>query len=129
MCVLVRFNSFAGFGRLSRLSNLQVLDLSGNDFSNNVLPSLSGLTSPKSLNLASNNLRSSIRIQGKFFCNFSQGCSKPNNSLWRSCKLIPLHWICADISDLNSLKELDLSNNKIRSSVLIPGMIQTWSIL
>jgi len=48
-----------GLKILSRLGNLEVLDLSSNLFNDNILSSLSGLSSLKYLNLADNRLKGS----------------------------------------------------------------------
>ncbi|KAM3327873.1 hypothetical protein P3S68_033335 [Capsicum galapagoense] len=54
-----------GFDKLKQLPNLESLDLSGNNFNRSIFLSLSRLTSLKSLNLGSNNLRSGIgRLSG-----------------------------------------------------------------
>ncbi|GKV33249.1 hypothetical protein SLEP1_g41777 [Rubroshorea leprosula] len=52
------------FHRLSKLSNLEFLDLSSNDFNNKILLSLSELSSLKSLNLAGNYFQVSNHTNG-----------------------------------------------------------------
>ncbi|GKV45063.1 hypothetical protein SLEP1_g52188 [Rubroshorea leprosula] len=53
-----------GFLKLSkRLSNLEILNLQGNFFTNSILPYLSELLSLKYLNLADNNLQASNRVE------------------------------------------------------------------
>ncbi|XP_059638386.1 cuscuta receptor 1-like isoform X2 [Cornus florida] len=53
-----------GFEKLSRLSNLQILDLTGNYFNNSILTSLNGISSLKTLNLSENRLNGTIYMQG-----------------------------------------------------------------
>ncbi|XP_059654839.1 cuscuta receptor 1-like [Cornus florida] len=52
-----------GFEKLSRLSNLQILDLSFNHFNNSILSSLNGLSSLKALKLRGNYLIGQVYIQ------------------------------------------------------------------
>lgn len=70
-------NSFPGFERLWNLDNLESLDLSMNKFINTILPSLSGFSSLKSLNLDDNRLKGIIDIQGEF--HFLPPFSERNN--------------------------------------------------
>ncbi|CAK7338553.1 unnamed protein product [Dovyalis caffra] len=53
------------FERLSKLNNLEILDLSYNKFNNSILTSLSALSSLKSLDISSNRLKGSINAEGK----------------------------------------------------------------
>ncbi|KAF2317156.1 hypothetical protein GH714_012345 [Hevea brasiliensis] len=53
-----------GFERLSVLDNLELLELSFNYFNNNILSSLSGLSSLKFLYLRANRLKGIINIEG-----------------------------------------------------------------
>ncbi|KAJ0091310.1 hypothetical protein Patl1_14630 [Pistacia atlantica] len=53
-----------GFERLSRLSNLKELNLRVNNFNNNILSSLDGLSSLKYLYLDDNRFKGAINIEG-----------------------------------------------------------------
>ena len=55
----------AGLQMLSRLSNLKMLDLSGNSFYNSILSSVARLSSLTSLDLSENRLEGSINVRGK----------------------------------------------------------------
>ncbi|KAA8525515.1 hypothetical protein F0562_007370 [Nyssa sinensis] len=52
-----------GCRKLSRLENLEVLDLGGNDFNNSILPCLSAISTLKNLSLDSNSLEGLFPIQ------------------------------------------------------------------
>lgn len=61
------FFSFAGLERLSSLKKLEILDLSLNyDIDNDILPSLSTLTSLKILDLSHTGLNGNYPISGMF---------------------------------------------------------------
>ncbi|KAH9687625.1 Receptor-like protein 13 [Citrus sinensis] len=78
-----------GLERLSRLSNLKMLNLVGNLFNNSILSSLARLSSLTSLDLSANRLKGSIDIKG------------PKR-----------------LSRLNNLKVFDLSGNLFNNSIL-----------
>ncbi|GKV27260.1 hypothetical protein SLEP1_g36452 [Rubroshorea leprosula] len=92
------------FHRLSKLSNLEFLDLSWNEFNSKILLSLSELSSLKSLNLAENNFQVSNHTNG--FKRLSK---------LRSLEILDLtgnylnNNILTSLSDLLSLKSLNLT--------------------
>nr|XP_023927877.1 probable LRR receptor-like serine/threonine-protein kinase At4g36180 [Quercus suber] len=96
------------------LSKLEVLHLDSNNFNNSILSSLSGIASLKELYLGYNNLNGSIPIQG--FERFS---------LLSKLEVLHLdgnnfnHSILQSLSGIASLKELDLSSNKLNGSIHI----------
>ncbi|KAA8519761.1 hypothetical protein F0562_014017 [Nyssa sinensis] len=131
------------FEILSRLSNLQVLDLGYNDFDCGILPSLSGVSSLKSLYLGYNFIMTSsthmncvqnlssmsnlevLDLSSNYF----------NNSIlsflnaWPSLKILNLggnrlngtiH--IQDFDGLNNLKELDLSFNDLKGIITKQGI-------
>ncbi|GLT90604.1 hypothetical protein SLE2022_085270 [Rubroshorea leprosula] len=93
------------FHRLLKLSNLEFLDLSSNDFNTKILLSLSELSSLKSLNLASNYFQVSNHTNG--FKRLSK---------LRSLEILDLSYnylnngLLTSLSDLLSLKSLNLAN-------------------
>ncbi|GKV33258.1 hypothetical protein SLEP1_g41786 [Rubroshorea leprosula] len=93
------------FHRLSKLSNLEFLDLSWNDFNSKILSSLSELSSLKSLNLAGNYFQVSNHTNG--FKRLSK---------LRSLEILDLsdnylnNSILTSLSDLLSLKSLNLAS-------------------
>ncbi|GKV27248.1 hypothetical protein SLEP1_g36441 [Rubroshorea leprosula] len=93
------------FHRLSKLSNLEFLDLSWNDFNSKILFSLSELSSLKSLNLAGNHFQVSNHTNG--FKRLSK---------LRSLEILDLsdndlnNGILTSLSDFLSLKSLNLAN-------------------
>ncbi|XP_057459594.1 cuscuta receptor 1-like [Actinidia eriantha] len=108
-----------GFERLEALRNLEVLDLSENHFHNNVLSSLSGLSSLKYLDLVENDLKgldhfnSSERLSGLSNLEIlSLGFNQLNTSIQSFLKL----------DDFVSLKELDLIYNQIKVFEPIQGL-------
>jgi len=52
---------------ISKLRSLEILDLTDNNLSNNIISSLSGLPRLKSLDLSFNNLKGSLDISGEYF--------------------------------------------------------------
>ena len=58
-------SSFAGFGKLFKLSRLKEINLSFNLFNNNILTNFSGFSNLKSLYLKGNQLKGSIHIKGR----------------------------------------------------------------
>ncbi|KAH7861324.1 hypothetical protein Vadar_024601 [Vaccinium darrowii] len=113
------FELFQGFETLSRLRNLEVLDLSFNEFNDSVLPSLSGLSSLKYLYLADNHLEGSshsnsfgglARLRNLEVLDLSQNLlNRTIQSLLR-------------LEDFVSLKTLDLSSTSIKSFELFQGL-------
>ena len=59
--------SLVGFERLNRMTHLEYLDLSGNSFSDNILSSLYGLSSLKSLDINMNWLGPTIYFEDNNF--------------------------------------------------------------
>ncbi|XP_052198789.1 receptor-like protein 56 [Diospyros lotus] len=103
---------FNGFARLSRLQNLEFLNLAGNRCNNSILRYLDGLSSLRSLDVSFNDMTESIHI----------------NSFARLSKLRNLEFlnlrgnnfsnsILTSIGGLSSLKSLDLSDNDIKGLI------------
>ena len=59
-----------GIKRLSKLSNLEILDLGGNMLGNNILSHLDSFTFLKSLRLQNCGLKGPVDMLGKFDFNF-----------------------------------------------------------
>ncbi|XP_021674213.2 cuscuta receptor 1 isoform X2 [Hevea brasiliensis] len=100
-----------GFERLWSLGNLESLDLSFNKFNNSILPSLSGLSSLKSLTLDNNRLKGKINIQGEF--HFLPSFSKVKSYSSKHLCISFYHCFCVELNNLTSLKELNLQGNEI----------------
>ncbi|KAJ4846776.1 hypothetical protein Tsubulata_014085 [Turnera subulata] len=98
-----------GFERLSKLGNLEVLDLSHNSFDNSILASLGSLSSLKSLYLSSNKLEGSINIGELPSFTLLEGLDLRGNELDKS--------IFSYIKGLSSLKFLDLANGQLKGSI------------
>ncbi|XP_057483803.1 cuscuta receptor 1-like isoform X2 [Actinidia eriantha] len=108
-----------GFERLSALRNLEVLDLARNRLNNSVLSTLNGLSSLKFLDLRQNDLKgldhfnSSERLSGLSNLEIlSLRYNQLNTSIQSFLKL----------DDFVSLKELDLSYNRIEVFEPIQGL-------
>ncbi|RDX90106.1 Protein BRASSINOSTEROID INSENSITIVE 1, partial [Mucuna pruriens] len=122
----------------SKLLNLEVLDISDNSFTNDILPSLGRFTSLKKLYLSETGLDSDLHIQG--LCsmlknlevldlsgnNFSDsdigsalsGLSSLKSLNLGQTQLTPRSIILLDISKLRSLEILDLAGNQLNESIL-----------
>ncbi|CAL5374311.1 unnamed protein product [Camellia sinensis] len=127
-----------GFEKLARLSNLQLLDLTGNSFNNSILSTLGGLTSLKSLYLGANNLEGTINIDALKYLNNLEELDFSSNrldgftthsdferlSVLSKLKVLTLagnlfsHSIISSLNAFPSLKTLDLSNNAINGSIM-----------
>ena len=59
-----------GIKRLSKLNNLEILDIHGNMLGNNILSHLDGFTSLKSLRLQNCGLKGSVNMIGRFAFKF-----------------------------------------------------------
>ncbi|KAK9266499.1 hypothetical protein L1049_021529 [Liquidambar formosana] len=103
-----------GFERLSILRNLEILNLDHNLFNNSVLPSLSALTSLKTLSLAGN------RLEGSFPAQELSGLENLE-MLDLSINELNSSQIMQDsksLSKLSKLKHLDLSWNNFHKAIL-----------
>ncbi|XWS17069.1 hypothetical protein CRYUN_Cryun33cG0036300 [Craigia yunnanensis] len=98
-----------GIKRLSKLSNLEILDLQGNMLGNNILSHLNGFTSLKSLRLQNCGLKGSIDILD--FCELTnlQELDISRNNL--KDKLPEC------FSNLTSLESLSLSSNQFSGNI------------
>ncbi|CAJ1803497.1 unnamed protein product [Sphenostylis stenocarpa] len=100
----------------SKLSNLEVLDISGNTLTNDILPSLEGFTSLKELHLSQTELDSDLHIEE------NDGFKWPTNLQVLSLRECSLgNKFISSLSGLGSLKSLDLSGNQLEGSVDISG--------
>lgn len=70
----LKLSSHAGFGKLSKLSRLETLDLSGNYFNASSLSSLSQISTLKSLILEGNDLKSNHKYGKSFFALLFGSC-------------------------------------------------------
>ncbi|XP_059635763.1 cuscuta receptor 1-like [Cornus florida] len=102
-----------GFEKLSRLSNLRILDLSENRFNNSILSSLNGLSSLKTLKLRANNLTGQIYIQDFDGLNNLKELDISLNYL--SC-IVTKEGLARSPS-LNNLEFLDLSSNLLNNDI------------
>ncbi|CAJ1803108.1 unnamed protein product [Sphenostylis stenocarpa] len=101
----------------SKLSNLEVLDISGNTLTNDILPSLEGFTSLKELHLSQTELDSDLHIEGL--------CSKLSNlevldlsqNNFKDCDI----GSALRLSILTNLTNLALSYNNIHNFVVREG--------
>ncbi|KAF8369728.1 hypothetical protein HHK36_032248 [Tetracentron sinense] len=100
-----------GFGRLSRLRKLEVLDLSLNSFNNSILPSLNALSSLKTLSLGSNLLEGSAHIQELAALNNLEVLDLSNN-------IVDGFITIQGLKMLSKLKVLDLHDNYLNTSIL-----------
>ncbi|KAH7859575.1 hypothetical protein Vadar_002766 [Vaccinium darrowii] len=108
-----------GFEILSRLRNLEVLDLSSNLFNDSVLPSLSGLSSLKYLYLADNWLDGSSHSEsfgGLAGLRNLEVLDLSQNLLNTTIQSL------LRLEDFVSLKTLDLSSTSIKSFELFQGL-------
>ncbi|KAB1670879.1 hypothetical protein [Gossypium barbadense] len=102
-----------GFQLLSRLNNLETLDLSGNSLKNNILFHMRNLSSLKTLRLGGNELKGRLdHIQGRLILRLTklETLRLSGNSLKNS---ILLH-----MRNLSSLKTLSLSYNQLGGKLL-----------
>ncbi|XVF34465.1 hypothetical protein REPUB_Repub18cG0061000 [Reevesia pubescens] len=129
-------NHTNGFKWLSKLNNLENLDLTENQLKNNFLLHVRGLASLKTLNLRGNQLKGSVDIQElnsltnlrnldlssneiKSFQSF-QGSRRP---LMMNIEVLDLSYnlfqnsTFASISDLSNLKSLKISSNRLQGSI------------
>jgi Leucine-rich repeat (LRR) protein len=103
---------------LSRLENLETLDLRYNNFDDSIIESLSSVKSLKNLNLASNDMGRSFIGKGMLiFCITS-----------KHCKLYSFFFFffknrfitgSESLSRLENLETLDLSNNNFDDSIIV----------
>ncbi|XP_059623041.1 receptor-like protein 13 [Cornus florida] len=103
-----------GFEKLSRLSNLHILDLSENYFNNRILSSLNGLSSLKTLRLYDNNLTGQVYIEDFDSLNNL----KELNISWNRLESIVSREGFEKLSGLSNLQILDLSSNSHNNSIL-----------
>lgn len=69
---ILRF-SFAGYKSLRKLRNLEIMDLSSNEFNNSIFPFLNAATSLTALFLRNNYMGGSFPVKGVF--HLSQGAN------------------------------------------------------
>ncbi|KAJ9162631.1 hypothetical protein P3X46_022390 [Hevea brasiliensis] len=120
---------------LSRLENLEFLDLSYNNFNDSIIPSLSVFPSLKSLNLAYNRLESVTNFQGllnfknlvyldlsfsTLHNNFLKDIGKISSLkilLLSGCQLSGTIPAAKGLCELKHLLKLDMSNNDLRGTL------------
>ncbi|XVF29491.1 hypothetical protein REPUB_Repub15cG0125400 [Reevesia pubescens] len=109
-----------GFGKLSKLRHLEMLDLSYNYFNDSTLSSLTKISSLKSLNLAGNYLTGSKHPDDhfKWLSSLSdlETLDLSRNDLMNSFLL--------HLGGLSSLSTLFLSGNKLKGMVHIQGIVE-----
>ncbi|XP_061951429.1 cuscuta receptor 1-like isoform X2 [Populus nigra] len=103
-----------GFERLSRLAKLEVLSLGVNNFNNNILSSLKGISSLKYLDLYYNKLRGSIDMKEFDSLSNLKELSLVGNGIQDFVTLTGYE----GPSRLNKLESLDLGHNRINDSTL-----------
>ncbi|KAK0598513.1 hypothetical protein LWI29_035448 [Acer saccharum] len=130
-------NSIAGFvqneglEKLSRLSNLKVLDLSFNFFNNSIFSSLANLSSLTTLYLCQNRLKGAVNVQGLHYLSNLEVLDISYNKIVKFgfleegvCKLVHLQKLYIDhnylrntlpscFANLTSLRVLDISSNRL----------------
>ncbi|KAJ0089967.1 hypothetical protein Patl1_14701 [Pistacia atlantica] len=117
-----------GFERLSRLSNLKKLNLGFNNFNNNILSSLDGLSSLKYLYLFINRFKGAINIEGlhslkKLDMSFNEIDYLVSPKGLSNLEVIHLsgnnlnNSMLPSLSDLSSLKSLYLDDNELTGTV------------
>ncbi|KAM7268877.1 hypothetical protein ACFE04_011043 [Oxalis oulophora] len=130
------FVEYEGFKGASKLSNLEILDLSDNNFNNSILPFLSTLPSLKVLNLASNALQGTLHIQDTLLnleeldisFNYINKFVSPKGDMSLSkLKVLIMNVVHTDafkllqsMGSLLFLKTLDLSDNTFNKTVFTP---------
>ncbi|KAK6267558.1 hypothetical protein QUC31_011718 [Theobroma cacao] len=106
-----------GFESLSRLHNLEVLDLSWNCLKNDILVQMGNLSSLKTLDLAGNILRGTVHLQG----NETQLKLTNLEVLDLSFNLFSNNTF-AFLPELSSLKTLYMWSNQLQGSIDIAGL-------
>ncbi|XP_014523886.2 LRR receptor-like serine/threonine-protein kinase GSO2 [Vigna radiata var. radiata] len=127
-------------------SNLEVLDISGNDLTNDILPFLEGFKSLKELYLANNRLESDLHFEGLCstlrnleFLDFSANnfrhtdigstLSGLSSLKFLNLEMNELSWKSIyRLSTFSSLKNLDLSFNQINNFVVQEGLQSTSTL-
>lgn len=103
-----------GFEKLAKLSSLENLDLSNNNFNNSILSTLGGLASLKSLYLSYNRLMGTIRADDLKHLKNLEKLDISNNEL----DSFVTHSGFQSISMLGKIKVLDLEFNQFNGSIL-----------
>ncbi|KAK6263576.1 hypothetical protein SCA6_019010 [Theobroma cacao] len=111
------FVEYEGFESLSRLHNLEVLDLSWNSLKNDILVHLGSLSSLKTLDLGSNKLKGTVHLQG----NETQLKLTNLEVLDLSFNLFSNNTF-AFLPELSSLKTLYMWSNQLQGSIDIAGL-------
>ncbi|KAK6263573.1 hypothetical protein SCA6_019007 [Theobroma cacao] len=106
-----------GFESLSRLHNLEVLDLRGNSLKNDILVHMGSLSSLKTLDLGSNKLKGTVHLQG----NETQLKLTNLEVLDLSYNLFRNNTF-AFLPELSSLKTLYMQDNQLQGSIDIAGL-------
>ncbi|XP_038696237.1 receptor-like protein 13 [Tripterygium wilfordii] len=104
-----------GFGRLSRLSNLEFLDLSSNYFDNSIISSLHDLSNLKVLNLENNQLKGTIRTHEFFGLNNLEELHMSGNKIEGFGSL-------QGKRTLNKLRVLDLGSQQNNTSIHLQSL-------
>ncbi|KAK3000398.1 hypothetical protein RJ639_021053 [Escallonia herrerae] len=106
--------------QLSKMRNLEVLDLRSNKLDNSVLSSISGLASLKSLYLGSNSLKGSIDLKGLCGLKTLQVLDLSDNELEGN---LPWCW-----ENLTSLKSIDLYSNQLTGDIALSPLVNLTSL-
>ncbi|KAJ0090498.1 hypothetical protein Patl1_14698 [Pistacia atlantica] len=130
-----------GFERLSRLSNLEELNLAKNNFNNSILSSLAGFSSLKYLYLFVNRFKGAINIEGlhslkELYMSYLKELYMSYNEIdhfvsrrgLNNLEVMDLSYnnlnnsILSSLGDLSSLKSLDLNSNGLTGTVDVQGL-------
>ncbi|EEF28156.1 serine-threonine protein kinase, plant-type, putative, partial [Ricinus communis] len=111
---------FYGFERLSTLENLEILDLSINNFNNSVLSSFSNFTSLKSLYIDSNKLKGTLNVEELLKLNNLEYLDLSFNHFDNG--------VLSFLKGLSSLKTLDISYNQLKGPFDLKEL-KAWSKL
>ncbi|CAH8334646.1 unnamed protein product [Eruca vesicaria subsp. sativa] len=100
------FDDVEGYNSLRKLTKLEILDLTSNEFNNSIFPFLNAATSLTTLFLRSNNMDGSLPVKDFRDLTNLELLDLSRNRFNGS---IPLQGIC----ELKNIQELDLSHNKL----------------
>ncbi|KAL1216778.1 Receptor-like protein 15 [Cardamine amara subsp. amara] len=115
------FDDVEGYKSLGRLRNLEILDLSGNEFNSSIFPFLSAATSLTTLFLGSNYMGGPLHVKGLRDLKNLELLDLSRNGFNGS---IPIQ----EFTALRKLKALDLSYNGFSASIELQGVCKLKNI-